>query len=405
VNRAKRAVTACAVALVLTAAAALPATAAVAATSPGPRTLTLPPPTGRYAIGVVDLHLLDGSRAEPWNPAQDHRELMVSVVYPARDAARYPLAHQMTEGVAAGFDALAGPGNYGVPAGTVDWAATLTHEHEGAPAAAGRHPVVLYSPGAGDVRSWETALVDQLASEGYVVVTIDHTYEAAAVQFPHGRIVDSNILTWYAKAAQDGTVPQFLQRLADVRAADTSFVLDELDSLAAGRNPDAEGRRLPVGLSSALDVRHVGMFGQSAGGFTALETMYQDPRIAAGIDMDGTLAYTQLPDGTHLSPVARHGLDRPFLLLGSAGADGESRAANPSWASLWDHSTGRHRELTLPGTRHGSFTDAEALLPQLAGVVPDERVTADIGTANPVVAAVTVAIEQGLISGFFHRWL
>jgi alpha-beta hydrolase superfamily lysophospholipase len=39
--------------------------------------------------------------------------------------------------------------------------------------------VVLYSPGAGDPRTWETALVQDLASRGYVVVTIDHTYDAS----------------------------------------------------------------------------------------------------------------------------------------------------------------------------------------------------------------------------------
>lgn len=364
--------------------------------------LTLPAPTGAHQIGAVNLHLIDRSRPDRWDPPKPYRELMVSVVYPARDAQRYPLAPQMTPGVAAGFDASAGPGNYSVPPNTVDWSAALTHEHEGAPVAGGRHPVVLYSPGVADVRSWGTTLVDQLASEGYVVVTIDPTYEAAAVEFPGGRVIGSDVVTWFQKAQQDDTVPEFLQALEETRVADTEFVLDQLDSLAAGHNPDAGQRPLPSGLSGAVDTHRIGMFGQSAGGFTALETMYQDPRILAGVNMDGTLEYTQVPDGTHLSPVAQHGLNRPFLLLGSAGSDGSNHVTEPSWASLWQHSTGWHQDVTLPGTRHGSYTDAEALLPQFADELPAGTVTDEIGCANP---ALTIAAERSLISAFFHRWL
>lgn len=364
--------------------------------------LKLPAPTGAFRVGVVNLHLIDRSRPELWDPPKPYRELMVSVVYPARDAQRYPLAPQMTPGVAAGFNMVAGPGNYGVPPNTADWSAALTHEHEGAPVAGGRRPVVLYSPGAVDVRSWGTDLVDQLASEGYVVVTVDPTYEAAAVEFPGDRVVDSNILTWYQQAQQDGTMPQFLRALEETRVGDTEFVLSQLAALAAGHNPDAEQQPLPAGLSGAIDLRRVGMFGQSAGGFTALEAMYQDPRIAAGIDMDGTLEYTQIPDGTYLSPVAQHGLNRPFLLLGSAGPDGSNHATEPSWAALWQHSTGWHQDVTLPGTRHGSYTDAEALIPQLTDKLPADTVTTDIGCANP---ALTIATERALISAFFHRWL
>ncbi|WOP38612.1 hypothetical protein RKE32_34985 [Streptomyces sp. Li-HN-5-13] len=33
-----------------------------------------------------------------------------------------------------------------------------------------------------------TTLCDDLASRGYVVVTLDHTYDATAVQFPGGRV-------------------------------------------------------------------------------------------------------------------------------------------------------------------------------------------------------------------------
>lgn len=393
-----------------TGASAAPSSTAAPTGTPAAATPVLPRPTGGFPLGVVDLHLIDRSRPDPMNPPQPYRELMVSIVYPARDVAGHERAPLMTPGVSAGFNALAATGNYGVPEGTdIDWSAITTYEHEDAPAANGRFPVVLYSPGVGDVRSWDSVLVDQLASEGYIVVTIDPTYEAAAVQFPadkadpDGRIVLSNLMSWYTKAERSGTVTQLLEQLVSTRVADTKFVLDELYALAAGGNPDAEHRTLPAGIARELDVRDVGMFGQSAGGFTALETMYEDPRLQAGIDMDGTLEYVAgQPNDTNFSAVAQHGLAKPFLLLGSQTGDACAPATDPSCAAVLEHSTGPHAALTLDGTVHGSFTDAESVFPQLDGVVPANVVEGDVGTADP---SETLAEEEKLISGFFHQTL
>lgn len=382
-------------------AAAVPAEAAAGYAAPkSAATPVLPRPTGGFPLGVVDLHLVDHSRPDPMNPPQPYRELMVSVVYPARDVAGHGRAPLMTPGVSDGFNALAATGNYGVPEGTtINWSAIKTYEYENAPAAGGRFPVVLYSPGVGDVRSWDSVLVDQLASEGYVVVTIDPTYEAAAVQFPadkanpHGRVLLSNLMDWYARAQQDGTVTQLLEQLMDTHVADTKFVLDEL----------SKPHTLPAGIARTLDMSDVGMFGHSAGGFTALETMYEDPRLKAGIDMDGTLEFVAgQPDDTHFSPVAQHGLTKPFLLLGSQTGDACTAATDPSCAAVLAHSTGPHAALTLDGTVHGSLTDAESLFPQLAGVVPEDVIQGDVGSADPNEV---LAEEELLISGFFHQTL
>jgi predicted dienelactone hydrolase len=116
-----------------------------------------------------------------------------------------------------------------------------------------------------------------------------------------------------SRAQQDGTVTQLLEKVVRVRVADTRFVLDELTALNAGRDPGTGSPPLPAGLAGALDLNRIGMFGVSGGGFTAAQAMYEDPRIKAGIDIDGTLEYTQNPTGKHLSPVAAHGLNRPFM--------------------------------------------------------------------------------------------
>ncbi|MEO3924242.1 lipase [Micromonosporaceae bacterium B7E4] len=360
-------------------------TAAPAWASTAGAPVTLPAPSGRHQIGTVSLHLVDRSRPDPWVPSVPYRELMVSVWYPSSGTGQ-PVAPYLRPGAAERFDTVRAP-QHGIPSGRLDWAATRTHAREGAPAdpRGGRRPVVLYSPGSGDPRGWGTVLVEELASRGYVVVTVDHTYESPAVEFPDGSVRGNEpVLTAFAQAEREGTVPALLEKLLRVRVDDTRFVLDGLAAL-------------PGGLSRVVDVRRVGMFGQSAGGITAAQGMYEDRRIRVGIDLDGTLEYNREPNGTNLMPVAVHGLDRPFLLMGRHGSD---HTSEPSWRAFWSHRDGWLRDLTLAGSRHQTYTDLAAILPQ-AGVGP-EVVERRIGTIDPGRA---VAAQRAYVVSFFDRWL
>ncbi|OLF19150.1 hypothetical protein BU204_01910 [Actinophytocola xanthii] len=359
----------------------VPAAPAVADGQP-----SLPAPSGRHAVGTVSVHLVDRSRPDPWVASMPHRELMVSVWYPALPSADRPRARYMSPGAAERFDAVRAPG-LGIPSGTVDWAGMRTHARDGAPVdrRGGRRPVVLYSPGAGDPRTWGTVLVEELASRGYVVVTIDHTYDSPAVSFPDGSVTGNEpLLRAFAQAEEEGTIPALLEKLLRVRVADARFVIDRLGTL-------------PGGLADVVDPRRVGMFGQSAGGITAAQGMYEDRRIRAGIDLDGTLEYSRVPDGTTLMPVARHGLRQPLLLMGREGSD---HTTEPSWGAFWANTHGWKRDLTLRGSRHQSYTDLVALLPQVG--VGQEVIESTIGTVDPARA---VAALRAYVTSFFDRWL
>lgn len=353
-------------------------------------TLTLPAPRGRYATGESAFRLVDDGRADPWVPGRPYRELMISVFYPAAHTGGRPFTHQFPAAVAAAVGPAVEAGHK-LPAGLVDWAATRTHSVLDAPMAPGRFPVVLYSPGAGDPRDWNVSLVEDLASRGFVVVTVDHTGEAPAVRFPDGHVVGNGpLMAAWAQAYRNGTTLAFFTRLMDARTADTELVLDRLASL-------------PDRLTDGMDLHRIGMFGHSAGGFTAAAMMYRDPRITAGVNMDGTLEYSVEPDGSNLSEVALHGLDRPFLLMGSSAADGGSDVRRePSWASFWRHQRGWKADVTLDDSVHASFTDAEALLPQLAGRVPAATLAAAVGTVDSHRA---VAANRALVASFFDRFL
>ncbi|MEV7770033.1 esterase [Kitasatospora sp. NPDC086791] len=360
----------------------------------------LPEPTGPYPIGTTALHLTDAGRDDPWQPGH-RRELMISLWYPtSRPAGPGDRAPYMEPAAGEHFGGAEGLArvNYGTEPGRTDWSGIRTHARRDAPALpGGRRPVVLYSPGLGDPRTWGTALVEDLASRGYVVVTVDHTYEASEVAFPGGELATSVFPDMLGLPDLD--IGAVLRKALATRVDDTRFVLDELAGLSGRKD-------LPAGLAGALDLDRIGMVGHSAGGFTALQTMHDDPRIAAGVNLDGQLHFPG-PDGrtgVFLPSVAQDGLDRPFLLMGTGSDDSGAYRQQPGWNALWQHSTGWHADVTLTGSRHGSYTDAQPLLPQLArqGALGAEQLRNDVGDIRPGRAELAT---RSYVASFFDRWL
>jgi predicted dienelactone hydrolase len=353
-----------------------PALAATAPKAPSGLTTSLPAPTGHYRTGTVRLHLVDPARIDPTSPTHGIREIMVQVWYPATDARDFLSAPYLTPLAAAHFLA-----SVGAPPDTM---LPQTTGHVGAPADRrhGPYPVVLYSPGGGTDGSFDTGLVEDLASHGYVVVTMDDTNESPEVEFPGGRLV---VGTFQVDTEAEALEAQ------QIRAADARFVLNELTVINNGGNPDAEHAPLPAGLAGIFDLSRVGMFGWSLGGAASAQAMHDDRRIKAGIDMDGTF----------FGPVATSGVNRPFLLL--TGSE-HTEQSDPTLASFLAASTGPKLHLALGNSQHQTFSDFEELISEAGpalGLTPHAIADA-IGTIDPNTA---VTDERVYIRAFFDKYL
>jgi predicted dienelactone hydrolase len=322
--------------------------------------LTLPPPSVSTPIGTRSLHMVDRSRQDPFAAGRRHRELMVQLWYPAARARLSPPGVYMPAGTARVVESLTG-----VPSGA--FGALRVHAMPSAPPARRRHPVVIFSPGLGVPRGLSTLLVEELAARGYVVVALDHTHDALAVQFPRGRV-------------ETGTLRQdrpMLRRALAVRVADVRFVLDRLRTL------QRRGR-----FAGRLDLSRVGMVGHSLGGATAAATMLVDRRLRAGILLDGTVRGT----------VVERGLPRPFMIMNSAGAFERDANRRAFWANL----QGPRFNFALAGAGHYAFTDLVALTPQFAPNIPPGLTAFMIGEIG---AERAVPAVRAYVRAFFDRFL
>jgi dienelactone hydrolase len=336
----------------------------------------LPVPTGPYPVGTASVWLTDASRPDPWVPGVNVRELMVSVWYPAvpSDGRR---ARYMTP--AESELQLTSRGITGVPPDALS--TVETNAVSGARPAGRRRslPLVVLSPGFTSSRSTLTGLAEDLASHGYVVAGIDHTYESYATAFPDGRVT-----TCLAREAPQRDRQEVV---AAGRAADVCFVLDDL----TGAHPPWPGAEL-------IDPSRMAMAGHSAGGAATIAAMLADPRIRAGIDMDGSTA----------APIPDEGLARPFLFLGKQSnyTPGSGSAATTprdwkllrgavlTWERDWALLTGWKRWLVVAGAVHASFTDLTLLA---------EQVGIDVGAG--LTGARSLDITRAYVRAFFDQHL
>jgi dienelactone hydrolase len=210
----------------------------------------------------------------------------------------------------------------------------------------GRYPLVVLSPGFSLPRTTLTLLAEELASRGYIVAAVDHAYESVGTAFPGGRV-----LTCAACELAEGQ--EGLAAVADGRAEDVSFVLDELTG-AAGRPPAWR-------YAGLIDASRIGMAGHSIGGNSAAATMAADPRVRAGANLDGTF----------FAPVLAGGLDgRPFLMLGTE-AGHSPGGEDESWDRVWRRLDGWKRWLTVARSGHFTFIDLPVLGAQLGITDPE----------------------------------
>jgi pimeloyl-ACP methyl ester carboxylesterase len=289
-------------------------------------TLSTPKPTGPYTVGTRILELTDATRVDPYAADGSKRDLLVRLWYPASPQQTCIPAEYASTKVWSYFAELVG----------VTPPKVITNSCQDAPVSADHHPTVIFTPGYTATFTDYTFLFEDLASRGYVVASIDHTYEATAVEFPDGRLVKS-VLGSHLLGTERGD-DQTLALAAQVRVRDVESVLDELRRQNDQSASPFAGR---------LDMARVSLAGHSLGGLTALLTVQEDARFNAAVVLDGVL-----PVGLVKTT------QTPTLLI-----TGGSGTWYDDLCNVWNKLNGQRQVVNLVGADHLTPSDLAWLTP------------------------------------------
>ncbi len=384
---------------------------------------TLPAPSGEHPVGVRDFELTDASRKGVLAAGEDEpRRLLVRVWYPAGDVAGLR-PRPYFNAVEAETTASGLGGTMGMPFFFQYLKHSSTNSYENAPLmdAAANRPVVIYSHGYTSFPGQNTALLEELASHGYIVYSVQHTYDSSPVVFPNGDVagMDPALFAEMERLATEMSEDQRLsfvgatfderrrgtrasyeqsvrdgQRIpsvsADVWRADRIFVHDRLE---AGDVPDEVADIVAAG-----ELGSVGEIGMSFGGSTTGGVCMVDPRCAAGVNLDG--------GDFDFRPFNRN-VPVPFLMLYSdldvlaALVSGESEASGHGFN---DFSYERHETAGLRPDVHRLMVDGVTHL-GVSDFPLFMRAPWKTPLFGGIDAQTVIGIQNDFVRGFFDKHL
>lgn len=366
----------------------------------------LPAPTGPYDVGTKSFRMVDYEREELFTKdSLDLRNLLVTVWYPAEGTDGMPVSSYWDKKSTTGkvYSMAAGMGKF--------WYTHIslvkTNSYSEAPVVSGEapFPVIIYSPSFYGMNTENTMLLEELASHGYIVFSITHSYETIVSVFPDGEVIPGNLdhisELYDSNADQEEqlyedymntedigrktdlikqilVVDEVFNQLVKIRMEDAIFVLDEIVKLNK-----QEGI-----FFSHLDLNRVGILGWSFGGAATMEACIADSRFKAGINIDGW------PYGNMFN--SAEPLSQPMMQIRSESEDENEDEQNDIISKLiFEKSESAAYQLEIRGASHMNFWDFPLFF----------KIYKRLGYWGPIDPLRLLEIESACIKGFFDLYL
>ena len=305
---------------------------------------------GPFSVGTSTYHWTDTSRNEIYSEdPTSPREIMVQIWYPA-DIQPAAKRAKWLDGVGLFSKVLAEwldlPSFSLSHLGLIEATAYTDQPLTASPK---DFPVLVFSHGWSGFREQNIYQTEELASQGYIVAGINHTYGAMATIFPGGRLVPQNPDA-LPENVTDEEYKQAAELLGRQWAEDIAFTLDQLQILNSEESASTFANR--------LDFSRIGLFGHSTGAAAIIEFCSTDDRCKAALFMDPWMA--------PVSDAALHAsIDADFLAMFSENWD--TLSDPPKNYARYDEFTAnltrQHWQLTIAGTKHADFTVLPLLSP------------------------------------------
>lgn len=266
----------------------------------------------------------------------------------------------------------------------------------------GIYPLVVFSHGSFGVLESNTSTCMDLASNGYVAVSIAHPYHAAYVEDTSGKItIGSTEFLNQVYNDNGGDTPEAEERVYKVsrewmalRTADENFVLDTI--LEKAKNKEE-------GPFELIDTEKIGLFGHSMGGASSEAVGRQRSDIGAVIVLEGTMfgEYKDFVDGHYVYNDEPYPI--PLLDMNSKEVyDQASRLPEEAGVPYLNFYIGEHakdfHEVVIDDISHMNFTDFAMFSPILSKAMCQGTASSGVSKADPRERIETI---NSIILNFF----
>jgi len=317
-------------------------------------------PTGTYVVGTTGIEVTDSSRLED-SVSNKHqfRRLLLQFWYPAEKTTGLQKAtYHPNPDVFLGDVKKLFPD---IPQLLLKrLAKATTNSFLNAPIAKTEknYPVIIFSHGMDGMRFLNTYQMEELASHGYIVLSIEHSFSATGTVFKDGSRAG---ITPYELMEDEA----FANRMVDKWSADQVFVINLAEKINSTPGNFFYGK---------LNTEKTGILGFSFGGAVSTNTLTLEKRIKAGINLDGF----------YYGHNYEKGFTQPFMELRSQPAPPEkvtdaelkmSHLGRERWKYVWfdewnkrvtaytKNVTETYYSYTLNGADHFSFCDLQLMAP------------------------------------------
>ena len=332
-------------------------------------TLKIPTPSGDYAVGTKIYEVEDVGRNETYGDVNLKRKIKYQIYYPSDKTYGFSQAKWISDGK---LLTRAFARDLKLPSFILDQTASIkSNSFINAPVSdkLESFPVVFISHGWRGFREFHTDYAEELASNGYIVISIDHTYGSQLVSFKDGSIAKIN-----REALPNFTPPKkflaYSSALATTYGKDVLTVLDDLN-------------KNDTHLQNKLDLESIGLLGHSTGGGGMVYVALEDSRIKALMGLD---AWVEPLKGYNIDK----GLQIPSLYLRS---EQWSKRPNSKYLNIIINNSAQASLIELAKTKHIDFSMAYMYSP----------VTKYINFTGKLGGRKSSEIQRELILEFFNK--
>ena len=305
----------------------------------------LPAPTGPYKVGTASITITSPDRRELYDVKYDViRRFVVQFYYPAdRIGTRRAPAIENGDDVERGLSKLTKlPRVFLSHLSQVQsnsWYDTSVSSNEK------QYPIIILSHGWKGFKNIQTNKAEELASQGYIVASIDHTYGSISTIFEDGTVKELNQSALPDRADSEHFI-KYGRALVETFKGDIIETLDTLEEMNSNKGQSM--------LSGRLNMDKVAVVGHSMGGGAAVLAAIDDARIGAVVGLDAWVEPLQ-------SEFILSGLDVPYLHVGSESWIGGLN--EPNLHMLLASSRNDRWLITIDRTLHTDFTMLSYLSP------------------------------------------